>query len=359
MLVRDVGEKGLVRIVRSEFTNSKAWTGSLDLLDDVATLSGFCDSENELILASSDITYADTHFPPGSPPYLCGWYGAAVNISDIVSKGGTPVSFILGIAVPLNYPLFHFREVLRGFNDCCKRYGVTVIGGDTKYAPALFLAPTILGRCRKNHFVSRMGCVPGDHVFMTGKAGGSHASLQQINKYLGGRMAPTGQYWSLKDVGTSTSIRSHYEKLLKITPDPYIVRELSRLNAVTCSMDISDGIAMSLHELADINGVGFTIFADKVPVSETLLKLNISTGTTTEMALYNGGDFGILFTADGRMDPSELLGQISKRCPDSELFRIGEVVKKDIVLKWGGKTTFLKNAGWEHLKERIEVQGEY
>jgi thiamine-monophosphate kinase len=77
-------------------------------------------------------------------------------------------------------------------------------------------------------------------------------------------------------------------------------------------MDVSDGLAISLYDMADASNVGFALEAAKFNLPDVLF------GSAREYYLYGGGDFGLLFC----MSPS-LLPSL-----DAEYTVIGTVVKE-------------------------------
>jgi len=349
MQVSNIGEKGLVRIAYDIFSdNLSGESVFLGIGDDAAAVI----PGEDLILVSSDITHADTHFPHGSPPYLCGWYAAAVNLSDIASKGGIPLGMLLNIALPRDLPLEWFREVLRGFYECCKAFGTPVIGGDTKYSGRLIMAPTVLGSVRRDGFIPRKGCREGDVVCVTGKLGGSHGSFCSIMNYLKERATHSDDggngFWHVEE---SQEIYSSYERLLKIRPHMDAGRVLSDMSYATCGMDNSDGLAMSLHELARQNGVGFLIEERRLPIDPLLGRIGFTPGEALKDALYEGGDFGLLFTV-----PPDGIDALKERFSEQKglppLYAIGKVTGTGVCMRTDEGIVQLEDRGWEHLREQ-------
>jgi len=71
---------------------------------------------------------------------------------------------------------------------------------------------------------------------------------------------------------------------------------LAGSGAVTSMIYTNDGIAMSLYDLADASGVGFKVYEDALPTENEVRTFAKSTDGALELALYTGGDFGLLFT---------------------------------------------------------------
>ncbi len=129
---------------------------------------------------------------------------------------------------------------MQGAQDCCKKYGATIIGGDIDRHGELTVVTTGLGLVGKDAIVRRKGAQPGDLVCITGTPGQAQARL---DGYL------------------------QFEKAL-FEPQPR-VEEGQRLGraGVSAMMDDSDGIALSLYDLMSVNGCGFAIDSAKLPLA--------------------------------------------------------------------------------------------
>ena len=353
MRVSDVGEKKLVEIARNIFSRNVSLLGiAVGIGDDTAALT----SGTGLILVTSDLTCSTTHFPAGSPPSLCGWYAAAVNLSDLAAKGGKPSGILLDVALPSDFPLSWFELLLSGFNDCAKRYDMPVIGGDTKFTPSLIMAPTAIGRCKSDRFISRKGCSEGDIVCATGTLGRGIAALRMVNDYIQMKSFEKGvgsPYWHVKN---SEGAYEYYEKMLKILPHVEAGLSLSKSKLVSSGMDNSDGLAMSLHELSRQNGIGFLVERNQLPLDPDLELSGLSEDEAVESALYRGGDFGLLFTvAERDLERVERMFEKDEKLP--VLTPIGKVTGKDISLISGEDIVPVSDKGWEHLRVKPSHSG--
>ncbi len=296
MILRDVGEKRIVEMITSKFSI---------LMDDCAAI----DEGDEYLLITTDMVYEKTHFPAEATSYQKGWYAVAVNLSDIASEGGKPFALNVAIGMPRNYEIDMLDELLDGIYDCASLYNVDVVGGDTKETDFLTISITVLGRVSKERIMRRKGAKTGDALFVTGTVG-------------------KGAALKMNDM----------EKLMLVKPRVNEGIEISKYGVTSC-MDLSDGLASSLHQLAEINNVGFRVYADLLPFDE----IAISSGKEMEYALYHGGDFELLFTV-----PPEVGKQI-RRAVDAK--RIGEVVEKEkgIKLILNGEEMEIENRGYEHF----------
>jgi thiamine-monophosphate kinase len=82
-------------------------------------------------------------------------------------------------------------------------------------------------------------------------------------------------------------------------------------------MDISDGLVLSLYDMADANECGFSVDSTLLPLLEA-----VNPNKSTEYALHGGGDFELLFTCSPYRLP----------VPDVEVTVIGTVIKEHKVM---------------------------
>jgi thiamine-monophosphate kinase len=199
------------------------------------------------------------------------------------------------------------------------------VGGDTKEAAEVLLTGTAIGWVDDERMLRRSGARPGDLLAVTGELGLPAAGMLSIER---GIECPSG-------------------RLALMQPVPR-VREgmiLSSSRGVTSCVDISDGLAHSVHLLAEASGVGFELDWSSIPVSDVTRGIAEVTSTPLEeVAMHFGGDYQLLFT----VDPSHMeelkrgLGMISV---------IGEATGKgEILIRKDGEIMNIENRGWEHFR---------
>ena len=231
--------------------------GRENCLDDCAELP----CGEQIMVVTTDMLHRTTDFVKGMTDWQAGWMSAAVTLSDIASMGAAPKYLLIAVGLDDWKSL---SGVMQGAQDCCKKYGATIIGGDIDRHGELTVVTTGLGLVGKDYIVRRKGARTGDLVCITGTPGQAQAWL---DGYL------------------------QYEKAL-FEPQPR-VEEGQRLGCagVSAMMDDSDGIALSLYDLMSVNGCGFAIDTKKLP-----LAAGIPVEQARELALYGGGDYELIFT---------------------------------------------------------------
>lgn len=298
MKLHEIGERRLTYEVTHRFSIP---------FDDCAWL----DAGDEYLLVTTDMVGRKTHFPEGAAFRQMGWYAVAVNASDIAAKGGMPEAYVAALGLPRDLEEAAYLELLNGMEDCIAHHGGALVGGDTKEADDIIIAITALGRVKKNEILRRTGAHPGDEVWVTGTLGKGGVALMEHDT----------------------------EALLGVKARVQEGRMLAASGHVTCCMDISDGLSASLHQLMRINGYGFTIYRDALPVDERAKQRE----DAEMLVLYYGGDYELLFTARrGSME------QLKHRVRAT---KIGEVTEeRKILLVADGRAEEVENRGYEHFR---------
>ncbi|HOT94308.1 MAG TPA: thiamine-phosphate kinase [Methanoregulaceae archaeon] len=241
---------------RALLASVRAVIGDDDIGDDCAVLH----HGDRCLVLTTDMLHETTDFPEGMTDWQRGWMAAAVSLSDIASMGAEPLALLL--AAGLDDPA-RLEAITRGASDCCRRHGGRLVGGDIDHHRELTLVSTALGEVAPEFLVRRTGTRAGDLVCVTGTPGRAMAGLEG---------------W-----------QEHRLALLEPCPRVAAGRAIGRAGA-TAMMDLSDGLALSLHDLAVVNRCGFRLRREVLPRPEAVPE-PIATG----YALYGGGDYELLF----------------------------------------------------------------
>lgn len=312
-----IGEKKMVEeIIRG--TKSEAFLGPGD---DAAAIS----IGDECIVASTDIISQKTHTSPEMSYYDIGWFAAAVNYSDVAAMGAKPVGILTSMMLSRDMLYDDFKEIMRGIKECSEAVGGEILGGDTKEGDGIVISGTALGIINKNRLLKRSGAKDGDLIAVTGQMG----------------TAAAGYLASLQNIDAPEEKRALYAPVPR-TKEGEI---LSKSGFATSCMDVTDGLAYSICEIARQSGVHFEIEWDKIPMSDKTKKLIAETGSSDiETILYFGGEYELVFTFDpkGEKYLSEALGD--------KFYIIGKAEgKKNILLK-DRNCIELEHRGWEHFR---------
>lgn len=302
MKIGEMNERALVAriagLLAKKGSNVIAGAGE----DDCAVLD--IGTEDYLIV-TTDMLHRKTDFPERMTGWQIGWMSVAVNLSDLASKGARPVGVVMAMGLPADAEISFIDELVKGMDDCAKRFGTGIVGGDTDSHDELTITGTALGVVRKDALITRGGAHPKDIVCVTGYCGCAGAALHAL-------------------VGNADATDEIMKALFEPFPRIYEGMKLAETGAVTSMMDTSDGLAMSLHDLGMASNVGFKIYENKLPMHPDVKNM-LSGGKLLEMALYSGGDFELLFTV-----APDKLEFVKNKC---DLTVIGEVTGSDIIIE--------------------------
>lgn len=276
---------------------------------------------DDYLLITTDMLHRKTDFPSEMTGWQIGWMSVAVNLSDIASKGAKPLGVLMAMGIPPDSELGFVEEMVKGMNECALRYGTQVIGGDTDSHDELTMAGTALGLVKKELLIRRSGAMEGDLVCVTGNPGTAGAALIALDKKI-----PID--------------KKILKALFEPVPRIYEGMALAGSRAVTSMMDISDGLALSLHDLSKAGDVGFKIYENRLPVLPEVKRL-FRGEEMLEAVVYTGGDFELLFTV-----APDKIEKARRACP---LTVIGEVIGEGVFIERDDRVEELKAKGYEHF----------
>ena len=216
-------------------------------------------------------------------PFTMGWVTVMSNFSDLAAVGAEPLGIVISISLETTRDNNFRKEIAQGIGAACDKLGVFVLGGDTNTGPNISLTGCAIGLVPQEQKITRLGCKPGDSVFLSSGAGSGNAlGLVHLAK-LPEELFPESFY------------RPHAR-----------IREgqLIRKYATTC-MDTSDGLLITLDQLSRINNKGFVIEADwkTILAPEVFRFCEVTKTPYWFMAAGIHGEFELVFTVpSGRVD---------------------------------------------------------
>ena len=293
--------------------------------DDV---SGMDIGAGRLAILKCDMLVRRTDIPRGMSLRQAARKAVVMNISDLASKGVQPRAVMVSLGLPRSTTTSDVEEIAEGLDEGAREYGAYVIGGDTNECDDVVIACYLFGIAKRNSIVQRSGARPGDLVAVTGEFGDTMAGLKALE--------------------TETEIPSLLkETLLSSVYNPKArLKEgiaLARTRALTASMDSSDGLAWSLHEISRASSVGIELH--EVPISKATLEYSRITGVDPfDLALYGGEEFELVVCLKKRAAKKALRSAKS-------LHVIGRVTRDagTVALLRDGTLTPIESRGWEHL----------
>jgi len=281
--VADVGERALIARVRDRVPPEPGWV-AIGLGDDAAVL---LPERNALEVVTTDALVEGVHFQRAfTPAAAIGRRALAVNLSDLAAMGAAPRAALLSLVLPPGLPLPDFDSIVDGFMALASAHGVALVGGNLTRSPGpLVVDVTAMGTVRPRRVLSRSGARPGDEVWVSGEIGSAAAGLQSLSA--GGR-----------DGARMAACESAF---LDPQPRVRLGTLLGRNRAASSCVDLSDGLADGLHQLADASGVGLEVDSAAVPIAAEARGWFDARGLDPVIAALTGGDdYELLFTVRPR-----------------------------------------------------------
>lgn len=288
--------------------------------DDVAYLA----SRRGKLVLKSDMLVGETDVPPGMTPRQVGRKAVAMSVSDFAAKGVRPEALMVSLGIPRSMTRAEVTALANGIGDGMKEWSLHLVGGDTNEADDLVVDSILAGFA--GAVVGRDGARPGDQVIVSGPFGTTSAGLKIL---LEGAVS-SGRF-------RGRALKSVY------TPIPRLDLGLALAGLLSSSMDSSDGLAICLHSLASMSGVGIRL--DDLPYERDLDAFAAENGyRIQDLVLYGGEEYEIVGTI-----PAEKVSEAKStaRRQGTSLKVIGQVVDRRGVKMSDG--TPVENRGWVHL----------
>lgn len=249
MKIRQIGEIGLIKRIAKRAKTDKSVVQGIG--DDTAVMHW---TKDRYLLFTCDMLVEDTHFMRKSAtPFQIGWKAMCRNISDIAAMGGVPKYALVSASLDPELSVKFADEVYRGIEAAARRFGVSVVGGDTSRSKKIVIDISLIGEVEKKNLLLRSGAKPGDVILVTGCIGGSIKG-----------------------------------KHLDFIPRLDTARMLVKSFKISSMIDISDGLLLDLGRILAASKVGARINEGLIPVSDK--------AGSFEKAIRDGEDFELLFT---------------------------------------------------------------
>jgi thiamine-monophosphate kinase len=254
-------EKQIIRIFANKLGISN--------LDDVALI-------DKGIVIKSDMLVASTDVPSGMKPWQAARKSIVSCISDLAAKGVRPHAAVISLGIPKSCSTRRpdIEGLAEGFAIASNEFGVKIVGGDTNEAGELVIDCTMIGFPRFK-VPTRNGAKSGDFVIVSGAFG----------------FAPAGLAILLQDANAITVSSSFRKRAVKsvLEPHPRQSFGLALARYFSSSIDSSDGLAVSLYELASQSeGVDIIIYG--IPAVEGLDKFAEENSVDKHELVFHGGE---------------------------------------------------------------------
>jgi len=248
------------------------------------------------LVVTTDMLHETTDFPAGTTRYTAGWRSVGASLSDVAAMGADALAAVAAYGAPT----FEFEEItafVEGAGDVCEAVGAAYVGGDLDGHEEFTVATTAIGQTDSP--VSRDGARPGEAVCVTGTLGRSGAALR------------------LFEAGETDRANDRFQFSPRVAAGRALAPHASAM------MDSSDGLARSLHQLADASDCGFAV-ESPLPIDDVVA--DVAPDERRELGVFFGEDFELVCTL-----PEEGL-DIAREAVPCGLTRIGTVTEAGVTL---------------------------
>ena len=348
MKVADLGEHALLArlLARLPRTSPTVLVGPGD---DAAVLAPV---RNERLVVTTDAVVEGVHFLRAfSTPADIGHKALAVNLSDLAAMGATPRWALLSLVLPGSWPVGDVEDLVAGLAALAGRHGVSVVGGNlTRTDGPLVVDVTAGGDVAPRRWLTRGGARAGDEIWLSGSIGAAAAGLEMLKAGIGGEEPGAADALSVP----ASQLPAHECIARHRRPEPRVRlgRAMARARAARAAMDLSDGLADALRQVALASGVGVRIDAQRLPIAAGAREWWRGRGVDPVIAaLSSGDDYELLFAVAPRRGGA--LRSVSRHVADPPLTKIGVFTKdprERAVLRDAGEDTLPE--GFEHFAHR-------
>jgi thiamine-monophosphate kinase len=298
-LVSDTGERALIERIQRRLP--PAAPGVLvGVGDDAAVIRP---ERGSLQVLTTDALVQGVHFDfRFSSPADVGYKALGVNVSDVAAMGGLPRVALLSLMLPADTAVEVVDGLLDGVMEMAAVAGVTLVGGNitSSVSPAagpgpLIVDVSVIGSVKPRKVLLRSGGRPGDSVYVTGSIGAAAAGLGWLRSTAPATGSPEPLMPS--DPALAECVMRHRRP----EPRARIGSLLGRNRAASACMDLSDGLADAVTQVAAASGTGVAIDAATLPVHPGAIAWFTSLGLDPVTAALSGGDdYELLFTVPKR-----------------------------------------------------------
>ena len=304
----------------------------------------------------------------------------AVNLSDLAAMGATPRAAVLSLVLPGTLPAADLDGMVEGLLDLAASHRVALVGGNvTGTHGPLVLGVTAVGAVRRRRVLTRDGGRPGDELWVTGTVGAAAAGLAALRQGPGaGRSRPDpaagaagaaderrgpaaeptadGREGPPAQRTFDPDLDDCIQRYRRPEPRVRIGTLLGRNRAARAGIDLSDGLADGLRQLARASGVGAAVDAAAIPVHPGARRWFAGAGSDpVEAALRGGDDYELLIAVPRRH--RRALRMLSRLFRGVPVTRIGELTKTpDLVLRTPDGERPLP-PGYEHFRQGPAAAG--
>jgi thiamine-monophosphate kinase len=337
-----LGERALIQRITSRLSQP-SWV-VVGPGDDAAVIEP---ERGALEVITADVQVEGVHFDRRFvPPDAIGHRALAVNLSDLAAMGASPRAALLSLVLPDTLEVEAIDGMLDGLLSLAARHRLSLVGGNIARSPGpLIVDVTATGAARPRRVLTRAGARPGDELWVTGTIGDAIVGLRSLQRGLDGPP---------RRLDAVAERRAHQCEQRYLRPEPRVRIGilLGRNRAASACMDLSDGLADGVRQIAEASGVGAVMDASSVPISEEARRWYECQGLDAiDACLAGGDDYELLFTV--RPAHRARLRVVQKESGGVPITRIGIVSRERQVIVRDANGQRELPLGFEHFRRDI------
>lgn len=323
--LRDLGELRIIEILERALG-----TSALTVVGFGDDISAVRLADQKVAVLKTDMLVGSTDVPPGMTMKQAARKAVVGNVSDMAAKGVRPLAGMVALGLPSHLTDRDARDIASGLAHAAKEYGFPLVGGDTNESNDLTISIALFAVADRRRLILRSGARVGDVVAVTAKFGDTAAGLKALleKKKRSGQLA-----------------KPLYQAVYNPQAQLDLGTRLAASGAITASIDSSDGLAWSLHELARDSRVGIRL--NTIPVSKTAEQFaELYDYDANSLALYGGEEYHLVVTIR-----RSKIG-VAQKAARGKLQLVGVVTQdfRGVRLRQAGKEMIIARKGWEHFK---------
>ena len=293
------------------------------------------------LVLTTDALVEDVHFSSAwSSPADIGHKALAVNLSDLAAMGAVPRWALVSLALPPAYQVDAAEALVSGLAGLAATHGVSVAGGNITRSPGpLVVDVTAGGEVSPRKWLPRGGAKAGDELWLSGTVGGARAGLEMLRE---------GGNKRTESVDLAACVLRHRRPEPRVRLGVAIARD----GAARAAMDLSDGLADAVSQIARASGCGARVDADAIPVEAGARSWWGGRGLDVVSAAVSGGeDYELLLAIPRRWGGR--LRHVLRRVTRPAVTRIGALTRVgELVLVRNGHEHAWPT-GFEHFREPL------
>lgn len=279
--ISGLGERELLARIVGRFPPSRSDV-RVGIGDDAAVVTV---GRNEQVVLTTDALVEGVHFRRDwSTAADIGHKALAVNLSDLAAMGAQPAWTLLSLLLPAGVAVGEIEELVSGYAALASVHQVAVIGGNiTRTNGPLIVDVTAVGTAKPRRILTRSGARAGDQLYVSGALGSAAAGMEMLMH----GPPPTKAIGVIAEPGTAGVCIGRHRR-----PDPRVRLGLAvaRTRAARAAMDLSDGLADAVRQIARASGCGAIVDVAALPIEPAAREWWTARGEDPVRAALSGGD---------------------------------------------------------------------